>query len=58
MKRCQRWIIHLCMICSFICIITKVLDWYNPYMDFGGHTVFAEILLYVGVFLLEIIKNK
>lgn len=58
MRRCSRWIIHICMICSFICIITKVLDWYNPYMDFGGHVILAEGLLYVGVFLLEIIKNK
>ncbi len=58
MIRWRKWIIHICMICSFICIITKILDWYNPYMDFGGHVIFAEGLLYFGVFLLEMIKNK
>lgn len=29
----------------------KVLDWYNPYMDFSGHISGIQFLLYACIFL-------
>ncbi len=51
--RKARWILlQIAVICSFIGIITKILDWYNPYMNFSGHTFFTQIILYVCVITL------
>lgn len=38
-------LLNVCVICSMVCIALKVLDWYNPYMDFAGHAVFLYALL-------------
>lgn len=46
-------LLHISVICSLVCIAAKVLDYYNPYMDFSGHVAGLQILLYVGVVLLE-----
>lgn len=37
--------LQVSVICSFVCIITKILDWYNPYMDFSGHVWYIQICL-------------
>lgn len=42
---------------SFVCIITKILDWYNPYMDFSGHVWFMQIGLYVSVIALALMTG-
>lgn len=34
---------HICIICSLALLAVQVLDWYNPFMDFMGHSM---ILLY------------
>lgn len=34
MNRLRGLLLHIGVICSFVCIAAKVLDWYNPYMDF------------------------
>ena len=48
-----RWILlQIAVICSFIGIATKILDWYNPYMNFSGHTFLAQIILYICVITL------
>lgn len=37
--------IHACIICSLALVAVHVLDWYNPFMDFAGHTVFLQYIL-------------
>lgn len=49
-------LLNLCIICSMVCIALKVLDWYNPYMDFAGHAVFVPYILYISVFLYAILE--
>ena len=44
-------------ICSMVCIALKVLDWYNPYMDFAGHAVFIPYTLYISVFPMQFWKH-
>lgn len=41
-------LVHICVALSIACISFKFLDWYNPYMDFEGHTVVLHYLLYFG----------
>ncbi len=36
---------HLCIICSLALIVVRILDWYNPFMDFAGHTVWIQDIL-------------
>lgn len=48
----RRFLLHICVICSFVCIITRVLDWYNPYMDFCGQVSWAQDIVYVGILIL------
>ena len=47
---------NVCVICSMVCIALKVLDWYNPYMDFVGYAVFVPYILYGPVFLDALLK--
>ena len=37
MNRIRAILFHVSVICGIICIAGRVLDWYNPYMNFGGH---------------------
>ena len=34
---------HICVICSISFVIIQILDWFNPFMDFMGHSL---IVLY------------
>lgn len=56
MNRVRGFLLHTGVICSFVCIVAKVLDWYNPYMDFTGHIWFLQMTLYSSVILLALIK--
>lgn len=29
------------LICSMVLIVVRILDWFNPYMDFMGHSYFV-----------------
>lgn len=29
---------QVCLICSMILTVVRILDWFNPYMDFMGHS--------------------
>lgn len=40
----QKILIHIGIICSLALITVHILDWYNPFMDFAGHTV---LILYI-----------
>ena len=51
-------LIHIGFICSMTGIIAKILDWYNPYMDFEGHIGFTQILLYIVVLVLPFAQIK
>lgn len=39
---------HYCL----VCIMARILDWYNPFMDFGGHITFVQQILYAVPVLL------
>ena len=39
--------VHICIICSLALIVVHILDWYNPFMDFAGHTVIVQYTLIV-----------
>lgn len=49
--------LQVSVICSFVCIITKILDWYNPYMDFSGHVWYIQICLYITVIILALMTK-
>ncbi len=34
----QSVLIHVGLICSLVMIVVQILDWYNPFMDFAGHS--------------------
>lgn len=41
LKIIQGLCIHICIICSLTMIVVQILDWYNPFMDFAGHTKYV-----------------
>lgn len=44
--RISRFVLsNICIICSAALLTVSVLDWFNPYMDFLGHTIFALYIL-------------
>ena len=57
MNRFRGFLLHTGVICSIVCIAAKVLDWYNPYMDFTGHIWFLQLVLYFTVILLAFLKK-
>ena len=43
---------QVCLICSMILIVVRILDWFNPLMDFMGHSMFLLYALCIAsVFL-------
>lgn len=57
MKGLKGILLHVGVICSFVCVIAKILDWYNPFMDFTGHVWFVETVLYAAVIVLAMINK-
>lgn len=57
MNRFRGFLLHTGVICSFACIAAKVLDWYNPYMDFTGHIRLLQLVLYFAVILLAFVRK-
>lgn len=51
-------LLHICVVCSFVCMTAKILDWYNPFMDFSGHTAYLQVMLYVAVPVMVFTKSK
>lgn len=51
-------LLHICVVCSFVCIIAKILDWYNPFMDFSEHMTYIQIMLYLAVLIRAFTKSK
>ena len=50
-------LLHMCVICSLVSITAKILDWYNPYMDFTGHIWALQMILYVSVMILGVTRK-
>lgn len=57
MEKLKELLLHIGVICSCVCITAKVLDWYNPFMNFTGHVWYMQITLYFTVILLALIKK-
>lgn len=57
MNRLRGFLLHTGVICSCVCMIAKMLDWYNPFMDFTGHIWFVQIVLYFAVIMLALIRK-
>lgn len=47
----RKLLLQISVICSFVCIIAKILDWYNPFMDFSGHIAAIQYCLYTAVLI-------
>lgn len=58
MNRVRGILLHICVVCSLVCVTAKILDWYNPYMDFTGHIWGIQMALYLGVIVLALIKES
>lgn len=40
-KKLMKLILHINIVCSLVLLTIRVLDWYNPYMDFMGHATWV-----------------
>ena len=47
---------HIAVICGLICAVAKILDWYNPFMDFSRHLIWAEMAGCMTVFLFALLN--
>lgn len=47
---------HICVVCSIALLIIQILDWYNPYMDFMGHSMFLLYALCAGSLYLGLCR--
>lgn len=45
---------HICVICSISFVVIQILDWYNPLMDFMGHSMFLIYALCIASVFLAI----
>lgn len=63
MKKLEYMMFHLCITCGYVCVIARILDWYNPYMDFSGHTAAAQVIVCAGtvffcaVWIIQFLKR-
>lgn len=57
MRRRLKWFFfHLAVSCAFACIAARILDWYNPFMDFWGRMWIVRLMLAVSLFLAAGLK--
>lgn len=57
MSKVRGLLLHICVICSLICVAAKILDWYNPYMNFTGHIWGIQMALYLSAIVLGITRE-
>ena len=57
MKTCKKILLHICMICSSIDIMTMVLDYFNPYMNFSGAVRWLHLTLFGCLLLLLLLPQ-
>lgn len=48
----RRIALQIGVILSLVGMIAKLLDWFNPYMDFTGHVWYLQLALYLIVIWL------
>lgn len=53
----RKILLHVCVVCSLVSITAKILDWYNPYMDFSGHVGGLQMVLYFVVIVLAVTEG-
>ena len=58
MNRIRGFLSHMCVICSLVSIIARILDVYNPYMYFTGHIGGFQMFLYVSVMILGFTRKQ
>lgn len=51
------FLLHVCVICSLVCVTAKILDWYNPYMNFTGNIQVLQMALYLSAIVLGITRK-
>lgn len=60
MRRCLSWLkwffFHAAVSCAIACIAARILDWYNPFMDFWGRMWVVRLALAVSLFLAAGLK--
>lgn len=56
-KMIEFWLLHIAVACSIACIVFKILDWYNPFMDFQGHGQIIQWGLYISTILAGLIRT-
>lgn len=47
---------HICIICSLALLGVQILDWYNPFMDFMGHSAILLYLLCISSIFLGLVE--
>lgn len=57
MNKIREILLHICVVCSLVCVTAKILDWYNPYMDFTGHIWGIQTVLYLSVLILGVTRT-
>lgn len=53
----RKILLHVCVVCSLVSITARILDWYNPYMNFSGHVSGIQMVLYFVVILLTVTEG-
>ena len=56
MRLIKQILFHTAVICGLVCLTAKILDWYNPFMDFSGHVSFIGLSACMAVLLLGILN--
>ena len=57
MNKIRGILLHVCVVCSLVCVTAKILDWYNPYMDFTGHIWGIQMALYLSALILGVTRK-
>lgn len=55
-KKMIKVFLHINVVCSLILLTVQVLDWYNPYMDFMGHSSLVLYTLCISTILIGILS--
>ncbi len=50
-------LIHIVIICTIVCVVAGILDWYNPFMNFGRYVLVEKVAL-VACILLLLVTGK
>ena len=57
MKKVKKILLHIGGICSCVLIIVHILDWYNPFMDFSGYSLWVLYLLCAVMLIVNVLDT-